>query len=605
MIKQLSQFLLVLSIVGCTTTPVGPPRQTTQILTGTSDESENIEAILIDAQRADKKEASRLRIFAASVSADRGMAEQARKIMALVTNPFVDADSTTAFLVTNAKISLLERQAADALAYLSDSHLQTVPLTQDLQIATGRLRSDAYRMARSYVASARERVYINSLLAPDEKVENHELIFSALMEIPVNSLVNHAGRAITGDLQGWLSLAAMTKQYQNDPVRQLQELNNWKKLWSDHPAASRLPASLLMLSRVVKEQPSAIALLLPLQGKLGSFGRAIREGILAAHYEQQNGAELKIYDTTSSDIGDTVNLAVSQGAELIIGPLSRENVSLLASLDLAVPVVALNRTIAAESNPNLYQFGLAPDDETIQVAEQVYKEGYIKALAIAPEGSWGDRNLATFRNHWKSLGGILVGEVRFSDQRDYSKMVRSALKVDQSQQRSRELARMFKEKIEFTPRRRQDIDFIFLLVANPSQARGIKPQLAFYFADDIPVYATSHVHEYSESKMDIIDLNGIRFCDIPWKLAKPGRLQREVQALWETSKSSYSPYFALGIDAYRLYPRLQQLKELPGERLFGATGVLALRNNIIVRSLMWAQFKDGQVVSIPMILENW
>jgi hypothetical protein len=600
MIKHLFQICLVLSIIGCAATPNGPSGGSSR--TGTNQPG-NIETLLMDAERAGGKKASRLRILAARAALDNGNIEQSKQILALVTEPFVDEDSTRIYLLTSTRIAILERSPLEAFEYLNDNHLQAVPLTEDLQIEIGQLRSEAYLLGRSYVASARERIYIDSLLTPDEKAQNHELIFSALLAVPANSLSKQAENAITSDLRGWLSLAALTRQYQDDPLRQLQQLNNWKKLWSNHPASTQLPAGLQMLSRVVKEQPSAIALLLPLQGTLGPFGRAIRDGILAAHYDQSNGTALRIYDTTNSDISSTVDRAVSEGAELIIGPLSRENVSALATLDLAVPVVALNRTIGATGNPDLYQFGLAPEDEMIQVAEQVNKEGYIKALTIAPEGEWGDRNVAVFRAHWESLGGILVEEARFSDQRDYSDLVKSLLKVDQSELRSKELRRITGQRFEFTPRRRQDIDFIFLL-ANPAQARGINPTLAFFYADDIPVYATSHVHEYSDSRIDNIDLNGIRFCDIPWKLASTGGLQSEVQDLWETSRSTYSPYFALGIDAYRLYPRLQQLKEIPGERLFGATGVLTLKNNTIVRSLMWAQFKNGNVVSIPLVLEN-
>lgn len=603
MTKYLIQLLLVLSIIGCATMSTEPSGKSSRNLESKPSESNRVESLLMDAERSGDKKASRLKILAASIAVENGDTEQATKILDVVSDPFVDADSSRIYLLTRARISILEWSPAEALAFLNDQHFQSIALTQDLQIEIGQLRSDAYRLGRSYIASARERIYIDNLLAPDEKVQNHELIFSALLEVPAVSLGNQAENAITSELRGWLSLAAMTKQYQNDPLRQLRELNNWKKLWSNHTAATQLPASLMMLSRVVREQPSAIALLLPLQGNLGPFGRAIRDGILAAHYEQRNSTRLRIYDTTNSDISETVDRAVSEGAELIIGPLSRENVTVLASLDLAVPVVALNRTIGAIGNTDLYQFGLAPEDEMIQVAEQVSREGFLKALTIAPQGDWGDRNLAVFKSHWEALGGILVEEARFFDQRDYSDLVKSLLKVDQSQQRSKELRRIIGQRFEFTPRRRRDIDFIFLL-ANPSQARGINPTLAFFYADDIPVYASSHVHEYSESRIDNIDLNGIRFCDIPWKLANTGRLQNEVHKLWETSRSTYSPYFALGIDAYRLYPRLQQLKEIAGERMFGATGVLTLKNNTIVRSLMWAQFRNGKVVSIPLVLEN-
>ncbi len=607
-IKHLTAIVWVLLITGCTAPQTGPstegsPRKLTEAKV-----SNDISALLIAADHSEGKNATELRIRAAGISLENGDLEQAKRILALVLNPFLSHQYTSDYLITSARISLAEGSPHQALAFLNNKRLQAIPLTQELQIKIGRLRSEAYKMGRSYVASARERIYFDSLLMPEEKRLNHEHIFSALLRLPATSLVNHAAKAITSDLRGWLSLAAMTRQYENDPLRQLQKLNNWKKVWSHHPAASQLPASLQMLSRVVKEQPSAIALVLPIQGDLGPFGRAIRDGVLAAYYEHGKdqgrvSTSIRIYDTSAADIRDLIAQAASDGAELIIGPLDRDNVSILSTIKLPVPVVALNRTIDGQGNPDLYQFGLAPEDEMVQVAEQVHREGHLKALAIAPVGEWGDRNLGVFRDRWDALGGIMVEEARFSDQRDYSELVKVLLKVDQSENRSNELRRIIGKRFEFTPRRRQDIDFIFLL-ANPAQARGINPTLAFFYADDIPVYATSHIHEYSESRIDAIDLNGIRFCDIPWKLASTDKIQKEILRLWQSSRSSFAPFFALGIDAYRLYPRLQQLKEIPGERLFGATGVLTLRNNTVVRNLMWAQFKNGSVVAIPFILES-
>jgi len=600
---QILILFLLLFVAGCATTP---GRSTNQEATATSmrlGRSTDVQSLLIRAERSDKETASILRISAAAISVDQNQFGEAKNILSLVAVPFATNASTREFLTTSARIALHEDDPSAALNALNNKALQAIPLTQEIQIQIGKLRSEAYRQGRSYVASARERIYFDSLLTADEKTRNHEYIFSVLLELPANSLANHASRAITSDLRGWLSLAAMTKQYQNDPLRQLRELNNWKTLWTHHPAASQLPASLQMLSRVVHEQPSNIALLLPLQGDLAPFGRAIRDGILAAHYEQHNATTIRVYDSSSVEIRSIVMTAVSEGAELIIGPLDRENVDGLVTMELPVPVIALNRANGDLGNPNLYQFGLAPEDEMNQVAEQVVKEGFLKALLIAPEGEWGERNLNVFRTRWESLGGTTVNQAIFSSQRDYSDLVKSLLNVDNSQQRSLELRRIIGQRFEFTPRRRQDVDFIFLL-ANPTQARGINPTLAFFYADDIPVYATSHIHENSESRIDAIDLNGIRFCDIPWKLTSTDKLQKEIFSLWESSQSNFASFFALGVDAYRLYPRLQQLKEIPGERLFGATGVLKLENNTIVRNLMWAQFKNGNVITIPMVIES-
>jgi outer membrane PBP1 activator LpoA protein len=51
--------------------------------------------------------------------------------------------------------------------------------------------------------------------------------------------------------------------------------------WPGHPAASRLPRDLQLLQQLIAEKPKHVALLLPVSGKLGRAGRAIRDGFFA------------------------------------------------------------------------------------------------------------------------------------------------------------------------------------------------------------------------------------------------------------------------------------------------------------------------------------
>ena len=472
-----------------------------------------------------------------------------------------------------------------------------------MQVRVGKLRARGYLLGRSYLASARELIYINRLLPPEERPGNHETIFSTLLQLSEKTLQLQAEQSITSEIRGWLSLAAMTKRFQDDPLRQLTALKKWRQAWPNHSAAVIVPASLQMLSRIVEERPENIALVLPLNGKLGAIGRAIRDGYITAHYQLTPDSSLKIYDSTSGDILDIISRAVSGGAELIIGPLDRAKVTKVARLPLKVPVIALNRTLNSEINPNLYQFGLAPEDESRQVAEQVSREGLLRGLIVAPDSEWGDRNLEAFTDSFTGRGGLIVDSARFTDQRDYSDLIKSLLNVDSSEQRAASLRRITGERFEFTARRRQDIDFVFLL-SNATQARGINPTLAFFYAEDIPVYATSHVHVGTDSRINAIDMNGIRFCDIPWKLTNDGSTKQLIVDTWSGASSQLAPFYALGVDVHRLYPRLQQLKKFPEEKIFGATGILTLnKDNIVNRSLMWAQFRDGKVSTIPMIFD--
>ncbi|MCB1644230.1 MAG: penicillin-binding protein activator [Pseudomonadales bacterium] len=563
----------------------------------------SVQELIARANRSDGNTAQQLRIRAAELSLANGDISQARSILDVVGEPAGEPSRALAFV--HAQLQILSDDPVGALRWLNQIRSGPGdPLTTDEQLRLGDLKAEAYRANRSYLASARERIFFNSLLTEDQKQDNHEKIFSTLLSLPARTLQTQAEKAVTSDLRGWLSLAAMTRRFQNDPVQQLNALENWKKLWSSHPAISHLPASLQLLSQVVSDQPESIALFLPLEGNLSVFGRAIRDGILSAHFQADGHTRIKLYDTSSNDILTLLASARADGAELAIGPLDRDKVTELASQpSLPIPVLALNRSIDGSANPDLYQFGLAPEDEIHQVATQASKEGHHNALVIYPAGDWGNRNFATFRQQWEADGGIIIDSAEYTNQRDYSDLVKNLLNVDASEQRAAELRRIIGERFEFTPRRRQDIDFIFLL-ANASQARGINPTLAFFYAEDIPVYATSSVYEYSDSKIESIDLNGIRFCDIPWKLGEPDTTQALVEQYWPAAKSQLAPFFALGVDAYRLYPRLQQLRRIPGERVFGSTGILQLQSgNVISRQLIWGQIRNGEVTAIPTVVE--
>jgi outer membrane PBP1 activator LpoA protein len=580
--------------------PQGPGSQQVQ-----TQETQSIEQLLVTAARSPSPLADRLKLKAANLALDASDTTQAYNILQRV-NPRPAASLVRPYILAQARLAILLEQPQRALHWLTDKRLADISIKKVEQIEEGQLRAQAFLLARSYLASGQERIFFDNLLDNEARSHNHDLIFEALMSLPAPQLRVHAEAADTSDLRGWLSLAAVSKQYNNDPIKQWEALDSWGKAWGYHPAAKQLPASLRMLAQIIRDQPQIIALLLPLQGDIGTYGRAIRDGILATHYALNGKAEIKIFDTSSMDIESVMAEAQKAGAQLIIGPLSRENVTTLArNPTLPLPVLALNRSLEGLTSNNLYQFGLAPEDEINQVADHVYNNGLRNALVIYPEGDWGTRNFDAFEERWATLGGQIVDSAQYANQRDYSDLVKTLLTVDQSERRAADVRRIVGEKFEFTPRRRMDIDFVFLL-ASPTQARGIKPTLAFYYADDIPVYATSHVYEISDSRIESIDLNGIRFCDIPWKLTQDNAIQRAVQESWPAARAQLAPFYALGVDAYQIHPKLQYLKALPFEKTYGSTGVLQITSeNLIIRSLMWAQFSKGEVIAIPTVVEAY
>ena len=78
--------------------------------------------------------------------------------------------------------------------------------------------------------------------------------------------------------------------------------------------------------------------------------------------------------------------AVSGGADLVIGPLKKSFVSELQKKgELPVDTLALNYADSLNSSNNLFQFGLAPQDEIIEVANLAWENGHRTASILMPE----------------------------------------------------------------------------------------------------------------------------------------------------------------------------------------------------------------------------
>ena len=552
--------------------------------------------------------ASTFRAKAAKLALAAGQFEDANRILALIKTSNIAPGTTVDYVLTKAQLALIDGYANQALALLNQNDLTQFGLSAQDQIALGITKANAYEQTGRMLAAARTRTLITPILTDAAAADNHEQLFSGLMTLPAALLKRYATDAATNDLRGWLSLAAMTKQLQNRPSQQLRALTNWKKLWAGHPAAQQLPKRLAFLDSVVAGQPKKVAILLPQTGPLATAGQAILNGILSAHFDQGRESELIIYDTnqTGSTL-DLVERAAQAGADFVIGPLDKNRVTELAQARLKIPVLALNRVPTLRSgsnqNGNLFFFSLAPEDEAKQLAEHGKQLGYKNILLIAPIDEWGDRTTAAFRKAVGTDADIRITEKRFSKDESYAAFVRRILAVDESQSRANDLKRITGLSFEFNARRRQDIDMIALL-ASAENSKQINPALAFYYADDLPVFATSLVNQNNETKINNLDLNGIRFCDMPWKLIPDAPLETKIQAAWPEAKGPLGGLFALGLDAFNIMPRLRVLREMPETPFYGLTGALTMDQQTVTRRLMWGLFENGEITTLPAVTES-
>jgi outer membrane PBP1 activator LpoA protein len=446
--------------------------------------------------------------------------------------------------------------------------------------------------------------YISASEADQLSRELSDSIWELLQNQSDTELGSLASSSASYAARGWIELARVSRSEQLSIRGQLDAINQWQRIWAQHPAVNRLPSPLQELSAIWDNRPRHIALLLPVQQPAGL---AIQEGFLGAYYQalqiSRDVPSISIYD--SGDINGIESLyrqAVDNGAELVIGPLNKEYVNRLHAMnELPVPTLALNYADATGPGPeNLFQFGLAPEDEITQAVLAAWQQGHRNAALLTPAGASYERLQTVFTDTWNELGGRLVSRSTFTGDSNFTSVIKRLMAIDSSEARAERLLQILpRNNMEFTPRRRSDIDFIFLM-ANPRQGRQIKPTLAFYFAEDVPVYSMPSIYDGLNNISANQDLDGIMFTVEPWLLSDDELKSGFADSL-RPVQGPLQRLRALGIDSYRLYARLQQLDSGQLQSLRGATGILSLNPaRRLQRQLQMARFEQGQAVAIPV-----
>lgn len=596
---------LCLLLSACSTIPDGGEPESGGPSSAQSVDADRLAELLNRAERQDYPAAGRSLLEAAELLVEMGREGEALATLNTLALEHLPAPLAGEAQLLKARLLLEEGKAEEALASLRDLPVPLPRLPREQQKAIRFLRSDAHMAAGDFLSAARQRIQAGRLLNPGEIRDNHEKIWNALILLSPDNLTELAREALGFEDQGWYELAVIGTAYQYNLDRQLVALEEWQVKWSRHPAASTLPRALEVIQTIARERPDHIALMLPLKTQAGEV---IRDGFMSAYFNVQKiGGKVPsvtFYDTSrTTDIMPLYEKALADGAQMIIGPLQKPLVSQLhQAADLAVPVLALNHI--GDGRPRsreFYQFSLSPEHEARQVARRAWRDGHRLAAVLSPPDSPGDdyyqRKRESFIQEWEKQGGQVVAREVFRD--NFTEVVSRLLNLEASGHRRDSVSELLGQPLAFTQRRRKDIDFIYL-IAQPSAARQINPSLAYLYAGDIPVYATQDVYSGQPRPLDDRDLNGVMFGDSPWLLASGDELRQSVQSLFPHNSALHLRLQAFGVDAFRLYPRLKQLREARDIPIFGATGILRMDESGVIRhDLMWARFDEGLAEPLP------
>lgn len=558
-------------------------------------------ALASTASGADK---DRLTLLAAEQWLDAGDTRRARSAQRSVSTP-TQGELLRLWSANEAALALRDGKPDAALSLLDPLSRLPLPVAERARVEA--LRADAWFQKDDPAQAVQLFMQRESWLDGRRALEqNRERLWAGLLVSDPQVLRAAASQSTDPRVHGWLSLGALATATGQQGIGWSNGVMRWLDANPGHPAQFLLD-DLVPADGMLASYPRRISLLLPLSGSNAATGHAIQNGFFGAYFPAaaslDDEQQVRVYDVEAAGgVAAAYDRAMQEGAEFIVGPLLRNDVIEVANIGmLPVPVLALNYLpdeIAAP--PGLYQFALAPEDEASAAAMRAINDGLRRAVVLYPNNEWGRRVATTFATRFEEGGGTLLEHRDYlPSAQDFSAEIESLMALSQSVQRYQRLRANIGGPLQFDPRRRQDVDAVFL-AADAKAGRLIKSQLRFHYAGDVPVYSTSFI--YSMDGRSDADLNGVMFADTPWIVAPPSWIAHypELYADYWPGERRLGRLNAMGYDAYQLVMALFANRGGTMEELVGATGRLFIGpDGRIHRKLAWARFERGTPVAIP------
>ncbi len=603
LIKFITIASLAILIIGCASTANKPETPTEQkiqqakkfAMSGDNKQAAKIYLGLANQEKSPAKD--KLLLRAVDLYLKSGENQQAQKVAASINAPLLNPREEVLYhlLYGKAEIGLeRHRKALKELEKVSPGML-AVPEQQLYHI----LKVKAFEGLGQDFESIQERIKLSKFLEEGDAFEhNNQQISNTLAQVNTAKLIHHRSSA-PQTLRGWIDYALIVKETMPDSSERERYLQRWRDQYPGHHAIYSANTRETK-GRSAFNVPSNVAVILPHNGSYAEATHAIKQGMLTARDEEAGkvAPEIKFYDSTAGDIATIYKRSLSDGAELIIGPLEKKTIQqLLISSSLEKPVLALNQLDGITKN-DLYQFGINPRDEIEQAAALAWQHEHRRALVFVPETKIGQRAGDLFIDYWEAIGGTSLEMMTYtSDPKDLVKSISRLLNLDESMSRRRQMQKVV-GKLDFTPRPRDDADMLFML-AKPKVARIIRPLLDFYRVGDLPVYSTSKVYSGKPNPSLDRDLSGLVFCGDASQFDESiQQMQLEAGSLHQVAARNI-PLFNLGYDSYKLISELPKLQQSPSQHMSGKIGKLWLDdNNFIRRQLKCGQFVDGNVKSL-------
>ena len=322
--------------------------------------------------------------------------------------------------------------------------------------------------------------------------------------------------------------------------------------------------------------PARLAVLLPQTGNLAIAAKAIRDGLVSAYYaEYRTKPSLRFYDSkgTADGAKDAYQRALKDGAQMIIGPIGKEEVAAIAGSASGVPVLVLNN-VDNPKNRFLLNFSLNPEREGELIADRLIERKILSAVVFSQNTDSIGRTLSAFESRYIKSGGRVISKAtapQFSKDAGTGAAINPVLPENILQAKA------------------------VVLLMTSSAAKSTRAALALHGASALPVFASSDITDNIDTKTNG-QLDGVQFLQMPWLGNGSNVLNISAAQLAKlpSARGGGSRLNAFGIDAWLISTHLQAWLNNPNLPINGVTGTLHLEpDGQIERSLPWMQYQNG------------
>jgi outer membrane PBP1 activator LpoA protein len=345
------------------------------------------------------------------------------------------------------------------------------------------------------------------------------------------------------------------------------------------PAAQGAPAAAPPSQRF-GSGPTTIALIVPPRdGPYERVANSVVAGVRASHLRDGDGVVVEVIetDTDPQSLGRVFVDLRERGVSLALGPLTRDGVNSLMTLDRppGVPTLALNLPDGEPPAPaQTAFFGVSIETESRQAAAMAFEQAHgangkraPRAVSVGSSSRLAQRSAKAFRDEWAQRGGEIDEPIEFDPKRS-SQAFREAIKDENP-------------------------DVVFMAL-NPEQARSARRSIG----PRVRLWSSSMASIGQTKFLRLPELDGLRLLDMPWQVEPshpavmaypkaPANYTVEMQRL-----------YALGIDAFRIGRQI-----MAGGAAFeldGVTGHLSYDPTVgprVERRPVIAEYRDGVPVA--------